>query len=490
MMVVMQCCEHFFFLNCAMKVMHSSTEIQMNFAICWKSLDFEESKSQITASNLIWIKFSGHTFVVALKCILSEITPRIMKKFVLSAVLVVCALPVAWAQYNPSNLSLKTEMAVEQFSFEKLRIYPITANRVFIEAHKSFGNYKPLKSGLEDGSVKIIEQGAAATIHNPTPSELGIIPSTVPTQTDPAMQPNANHVDADAHVIRYEHQQQMQQGSRSQIRATSNNENSPLEEQQVVQQLRINNSTAFQNIAQLDGGGASDAVNNLYIQNNGQDSVFIMAGEVVKGGKQDRVIAMDMVIPPHSEPIDLSVFCVEHGRWTYGGGSDAMADGFTSQAAVANTSVRKAAIVEKDQSQVWSKVAEVTTANKAQTSTGTLNALENSADYQKELQAYLNKFGELPSSATSVIGVVAVTGDRVIGCDMFATPDLFRNAFPDLLKSYASEAITSGAKVSISNAAVDKYIANILDESKQKERVLQNGQMYEQGGKKMHISTF
>ena len=39
-----------------------------------------------------------------------------------------------------------------------------------------------------------------------------------------------------------------------------------------------------------------------------------MAGEVVKGGKQDRVIAQDVVLAP-GETIDLNAFCVEKNRW-------------------------------------------------------------------------------------------------------------------------------------------------------------------------------
>jgi hypothetical protein len=410
--------------------------------------------------------------------------PPIMKKFLglLSAVAISTTLLPA--QYNSENLVLNKDEAVERFSFDKLRIYPITANRVFIEAHKSTGNFKPLKTGLEDGSIKIIERGAAAveaTERPVTAESLGMLPPTNVNASDEVVEEEnpAEHRDYDGHVLRYE---QIQVNNV----ATRNVSNEP------VQQQRINNRNNQQFQLNLDesngGGGASDEVNKLYIQNTGKDSVFIMAGEVVKGGKQDRVIAMDMVIPPNSEPIDLSVFCVEHGRWTYDG--SAAADGFTGHANVANTSVRKAAVVSKNQSEVWSKVEEVTTANDAQTSTGTLNALEKDADYQRELKEYEAKFGTVPTSIPSVIGLVAVTGNRVIGCDMFATPDLFRNAFPDLLKSYASEAITSGAKVTISQDAVDKYIANILDESKQKERVEENGQMFKRGTRTLHINAF
>lgn len=392
----------------------------------------------------------------------------------------VCLGTAAQAQYNAANLSLKDEVAEERYSFDRLRIYPITANRVFLESHKTVGNYKPLKQGLDDGSVKIIERGAAADIgvaaEEPVLDavqpyeEVAPLPPVQQVGEEPVQRIQSHN--ANGHVLMYE---QYQAPANQRIRSQSRINEEALNENEIYVQQEI-------------GGGAGDEVNKLFIQNTSKDTVFIMAGEVVKGGKQDRVIAMDMVIPPNSAPVDLSVFCVEHGRWTYSE-SDA-ADGFTGHANVANASVRKAAIVEKQQSMVWDKVEEVTTANEAVSATGTLNSLEKDADYQRELREYEAKFSDLPSAAASVIGVVAVTGNRVIGCDMFATPDLFKNAFPDLLKSYASEAITSGAKVTITTAQVNKYISEILDESKQEKVVSEKGQMYQRGVRTLHISTF
>lgn len=404
------------------------------------------------------------------------------------------------SQYNAANLSLKEEAAVEQYSFDKLRIYPITANRVFLEAHKSIGTYKPLKEGLADGTVKVIERGAISEMATEeaaiTPVMALVVPSVDNVSSEmilsvpPAQPADTSYRNNDGQVQRYVQAQQLLSSNPvpavvdEQVRQVEVNEPSLREIRPITEEMVLE-----EEYSEEANYGASDEVNRLFIQNTSDDSLFIMAGEVVKGGKQDRVIAMDMVIPPHSAPVDMSVYCVEHGRWTYGGDADA-SDGFTEQAEVANTSVRKAAIVNKDQSEVWSKVEEVTTANDAATETGTLNALLVNPEYQKELQEYVTKFGNLPSEMPQVIGVVAVTGDRVIGCDMFATPDLFRNAYTDLLKSYASEAITSGSKVKITNAAVDKYISNILDESNQKERVEENGQMYRRGVRTMHISTF
>ncbi|MFN8393076.1 MAG: DUF6569 family protein [Bacteroidia bacterium] len=423
-----------------------------------------------------------------------------MQRSTPTIVALICAASMAHAQYNAANLSLKDEIAVEQYSFDRLRIYPITANRVFLESHKGVGAYKPLKEGLADGSVKIIERGATDDIalQNINAENLAIAADeeTAEVEPVPILEEGSHYVEevapefpqetqqaiqqlsiesyrnADGHVRMY---QQLQANHVIEVSPDANwNDDEGLE----VQQRIINN---------LDGG-AGDAVNQLYIENTGNDTLFIMAGEVVKGGKQDRVIAMDMVIPPHSEPVDLSVYCVEHGRWSYGA-TDA-ADGFTGHANVANTSVRKAAIVEKEQTAVWSKVEEVTLANDAVSETGTLNSLEGDADYQQELKEYEAKFADLPSSGVAVVGVVAVTGDRVIACDLFATPDLFKNAFPDLLKSYASEAITSGSKVTIGTAQVSKYISEILDETKQEEVVGAKGQMYKRGARTLHISSF
>ena len=59
----------------------------------------------------------------------------------------------------------------------------------------------------------------------------------------------------------------------------------------------------------------SAEVNRLVLVNNSKRPLLLLAGEIVAGGKQDRVIGMDRIVPSESDPIDLSVFCVEPGRW-------------------------------------------------------------------------------------------------------------------------------------------------------------------------------
>ena len=64
------------------------------------------------------------------------------------------------------------------------------------------------------------------------------------------------------------------------------------------------------------GGGAQ--VNQLVLVNRGKKPLLLLAGEVVSGGKQDRIIGKDRIIPIGAQPLPLDVFCVEHSRWTGG----------------------------------------------------------------------------------------------------------------------------------------------------------------------------
>src|SRR5688572_12698909 len=94
-------------------------------------------------------------------------------------------------------------------------------------------------------------------------------------------------------------------------------------------------------------------VNRLFVENISSDTIIILGGEVVRGGKQDRMIAQDFMILPHSGKVDIAVYCVEHGRWT---GPDATAD-FEIAMDVAPNKVRRAAKSDAAQEKVWEEVA-------------------------------------------------------------------------------------------------------------------------------------
>jgi hypothetical protein len=242
------------------------------------------------------------------------------------------------------------------------------------------------------------------------------------------------------------------------------------------------------------GAGTSDAysgtVNTLMLENNSSDTVIILAGEVVKGGKQDRVLAEDVLLSPKSKT-DISVFCVEHNRWSTqtGGGYN-----FGSISNVSTLSVRKTAVVDKNQQRVWKKVADFNSANKVETTTGTYTAMETDSAFQGKLKPYISFYKEAFRNEPDMIGFVAVTGDSVMGCDMFATHDLFKNSCDELIYSYATEAISNGKPVTISDSKVIAYVDNLLTQKpeEQENTIKSNGIMLKSKSqsKILHFSTY
>ncbi len=233
----------------------------------------------------------------------------------------------------------------------------------------------------------------------------------------------------------------------------------------------------------------SPTVNTLYIENLSSDTIFLMSGEVVTGGKQDRVVAQDVVLPPKSGKVNLSVFCVEHGRWTYNSPSNS--NSFNGTVGTVSNSVRKAADVEQNQSTVWSKVGEANTKNGTETSTGTYKAMDNNKEYTEKRDKYIQFFkGEL-AKEKNVIGLVAASGNKVIGCDMFATSTLFTQQLDNLLQAYTTEAILNGDKVTVSNTTMKAYADKLLtNEQQQKETIQKEGKLFQKGDKTLHISTY
>ena len=63
-------------------------------------------------------------------------------------------------------------------------------------------------------------------------------------------------------------------------------------------------------------------VNELTVENVGNDEIFIQAGDIVKGGRQDRVLSVDLLLPPRSGQLPIAAFCVESGRWSARGQED------------------------------------------------------------------------------------------------------------------------------------------------------------------------
>lgn len=197
------------------------------------------------------------------------------------------------------------------------------------------------------------------------------------------------------------------------------------------------------------GRQESQWYNALTVQNKSGEPVFLMSGDVVTGGNQDRVVAQDQVIAG-IEVKNIDVFCVEAGRSSYYDENAPEAEkqvaAFKGYFSVASPSVRHAIHRNGSQQEVWNAVADVTKANGAESSTRAYAALDRSESEQKaKREAYLRFFEGKFANHSDIVGVVAVSGGKVLAVDIFGHPDLFRRQFPHLMHGYAAEAATQTA---------------------------------------------
>ncbi len=202
--------------------------------------------------------------------------------------------------------------------------------------------------------------------------------------------------------------------------------------------------------------GYGPQVNQLVLVNNSKRPLILLAGEIVTGGKQDRVIGKDRLVPAESDPIDLGVFCVEPGRWT---GPKMSFDALPSP--MAAPSVRAKAMVDKDQGKVWSEIRDSQARVSAQLSAPTAAAVGGTTSYAKvmqneEVQQKLNAVATpIQHDYQSLIkqlrdrhavGVVVAVNGEIIWADIFASTDLLQKYWPKLVRSYAAEAFVSRGK--------------------------------------------
>jgi len=204
------------------------------------------------------------------------------------------------------------------------------------------------------------------------------------------------------------------------------------------------------------GGYSGAQVNRLVLVNGSDRPLILLAGEIVTGGKQDRVVAKDRIIPPKSDPIDLDVFCVEPHRWVETSDRFGVAKG-ASLGLFAQPSVRRKAMEDKNQQAVWDQVAR-SRAVAAAAVPAAAPEIESSSSYAGAVQSqallqkmdviakpieysYDKLLGEL--RAQKAVGAVVAVNDQIIWADAFASTSLLEKYWPKLIRSYAAEVVTT-----------------------------------------------
>ena len=227
-------------------------------------------------------------------------------------------------------------------------------------------------------------------------------------------------------------------------------------------------------------------VNSLEIENLGDQDVFVQAGDIVKGGQQDRTLTVSLLLPPKSGRIPIASFCVEHGRWSARADEDVRT--FSTSAVTVSSREMKLAIqapapatagsgamdTNDRQQKVWDgvrreqqKLSAATGANVAAPASATSLqlALENNK-LAEARNAYLAALKPAGEQGDDIVGYVFAVNGKINSAEIYASNGLFRKMWPKMLDASATEAI--GQKHESKDAAptvdaVTAFLAGVDD---------------------------
>ena len=190
-------------------------------------------------------------------------------------------------------------------------------------------------------------------------------------------------------------------------------------------------------------------VNELAIENQSKDKhVYVPSGSIVKGGKQDRVMQNDLILPPNSGKQPIASFCVEQGRWR-GRGNEAAVQFGASNQTLNSKDLKMAAKVSGNQGEVWAKVSEsqeklssnVGESVKAPESGTSLQLTLENKKLQESVDGYVKDLGNLLEDKPDALGYAVAVNGKFTSADVYASSALFRKLWPQYLRASATEAV-------------------------------------------------
>ncbi len=248
----------------------------------------------------------------------------------------------------------------------------------------------------------------------------------------------------------------------------------------------------------VDGGGGGNEVNELMVVNHSTRPLYLMPGEIIVGGDQDRTIGREYVVAPDGKPVPLDVYCVEHGRWggrneeEYAGlrpfvisvipvvspsGSEAPESDAREVAALANSgkfvgsvgslskNARLAVVSDGGQEKVWDEVSSENAKAGVQPQSGAFTANYAEQEAVKRLQPYIDKLQGPVAQTENVVGIIVAVNGKIESMDVFESTPLFKKLWPKLLKSYALDAANAAGEQVASKTCTRQDAAAFLKET-------------------------
>jgi hypothetical protein len=200
-------------------------------------------------------------------------------------------------------------------------------------------------------------------------------------------------------------------------------------------------SALEQNLAVVHEGALS-------IDNRTNVPIFIQAGDIVKGGTQDRVFPYDYLVPVGQTRLPVNVFCVESGR-SFPRGVEVSTSFASSTQQLPGKRLNLAARHRHAQGEVWDGVRQLQAALERNAggsvqSPQSLTSLQLTLEtdrVQQAIQGYLQDLAPVTAGENEVIGVAFAVNGQIQSAEIYASSSLFLDLWPKLLRANAVAAL-------------------------------------------------
>jgi hypothetical protein len=224
------------------------------------------------------------------------------------------------------------------------------------------------------------------------------------------------------------------------------------------------------------------SVNELSVENVSTDAdVFIQSGDIVKGGRQDRVLGYDLIVSAKSGKVPVPSFCVEQSRWSKRGGENDKQ--FESNPSIANgKDIKNAINYARAQGEVWQRVREaqmkleknVGQSVQSKASPSSFQLTLEDKKLTENLEKTTKALGKITEGKTEVIGYVVAVNGHIDGADVYGSAELFAKIWPKLLKGCAVDALAEFEKdkkyAPVNEEAVRAFVADANQGKKETNR--------------------
>jgi hypothetical protein len=257
-------------------------------------------------------------------------------------------------------------------------------------------------------------------------------------------------------------------------------------------------------------------VNELQIENTGPEAVFIQAGDIVKGGRQDRVLTVSLLLAAKSGRVPIASFCVEQGRWSARGREDQLTFSSAREAMPSKSALlamiappepkpdarpagvdapnalarQQADDIAKKQSRVWSEVAStqsklssgLSAAIAAPQSTTSLQLTLENEKLQAARTAYTKALEDKGRQDGDIIGYAVAINGTLSAANVYPSSALFRKMWNKQLAAAVTEAIGEKRVAAAAPAPPAPAVADFLataETGKPQQRAGANGMRLE-----------